>query len=233
LFYLSDRDLTQKKVAREEEFGRLRISVANDGEDVLVSQLRGNYRLFLVTGSPEHVDTVTAGLAKYKTLLKEKNVIIATLDMTGDGANRVVVAESEKQEPGAAVAALAAEFAAARVASDAELSAPTVIEFGNKSKKTKSTAPRRKPGGTSTPTEKVRPDWAFPNPGTVLPKLVTVRTDYSDCLSIHRPIHRPIHDVDHFSFPITEVAGRPRGRGYVARLGGERNRARGFRQIGA
>jgi len=30
----------------------------------------------------------------------------------------------------------------------------------------------------------------FPNPPhTVLPELVTIRTDYSDCLSIHRPIH--------------------------------------------
>ena len=149
---LGARDLTQKKVAREEEFGRLRIQLADDAEDVLVSQLRGNYRLFLVAGSSEHVDSVVSGLAKYKTLLKEKNVIIATLDMSGDGADRVFT-QVETKEPGAAVAALAAEFAAARQGSEQEAAAPA-IEFGNKSKKNKSESKRRGAGGTSTPTEK-------------------------------------------------------------------------------
>ena len=37
------------------------------------------------------------------------------------------------------------------------------------------------------------------------PKLVTVQTDYSYCLSIHRPIHRDTQDVDPNSFP--EKAG--------------------------
>jgi hypothetical protein len=149
-------ELTRQKVAREEEFGRLRLVVADDAEDVLVSQLRGNYRLFLIAGSEAHVDAVVAGLSKYKALLKEKNVVIATLDMAGDAGDsrrKEDLAESER-DPNAGVAALAAEFAAARLdeaGGDASPAAPA-LEFGKRSRKAKAGKAMR--GGASTPTER-------------------------------------------------------------------------------
>ena len=127
--------MTRQKVALEEEFGRLRLVVADDADDVLVSQLRGNYRLFLIAGSEAHVDAVVAGLSKYKALLKEKNVVIATLDMAGDAGDsrrKEDLTESER-DPNAGVAALAAEFAAARAdeaGGDASPAAPA-LEFGS------------------------------------------------------------------------------------------------------
>ena len=147
-------ELTRQKVAREEEFGRLRLVVADGAEEVTVSQLRGNYRLFLVAGSEAHIDTVVAGLSKYKALLKEKNVVIATLDMADDGAG--APPKRAETERGAGVAALAAEFAAARDASageDAAAPAAPALEFGKRSRKAKPGKTRRS-GGASTPTER-------------------------------------------------------------------------------
>ena len=155
---IEQRDLTQKKVAREEEFGRLRIVLSADAdEDVLVSQLRGNYRLFVIAGSKNHVDAVVANLNKYKTLLKEKNVVIATLYMENGGGDRRTEADPavETKDQSAGVAALAAEFAAARRderEGETAVSSPA-IEFGKRSKKSKLAA-KRTAGGTSTPTEK-------------------------------------------------------------------------------
>jgi len=155
---------TQQKVAREEEFGRLRLSLAEDAEDATVSRLRGNYRLFLVAGSEAHIDTVVAGLSKYKTLLKEKNVVIATLDMAGDGggardsaAKETETATETETERGAGVAALAAEFAAAREQSagdDTAAPAAPALEFGKRSRKAKPGKARAFAGGASTPTER-------------------------------------------------------------------------------
>ena len=150
-------ELTRQKVAREEEFGRLRLVVADDAEDVLVSQLRGNYRLFLIAGSEAHVDAVVAGLSKYKALLKEKNVVIATLDMANDANDdarrREGLAEAEaERDPNAGVAALAAEFAAAR-ADEASPAAPA-LEFGKRSRKAKAGKARQGSGGASTPMER-------------------------------------------------------------------------------
>jgi hypothetical protein len=150
---------TRQKVAREEEFGRLRLRLAEDAEDATVSRLRGNYRLFLVAGSEAHIDTVVAGLSKYKTLLKEKNVVIATLDMAGDGegARDSAAKETRETERGAGVAALAAEFAAAREQSagddDAAPAAPA-LAFGKRSRKAKPGKARAFAGGASTPTER-------------------------------------------------------------------------------
>ena len=67
-----------------------------------MSRLRGNYRLFLVAGSEAHIDTVVAGLSKYKTLLKEKNVVIATLDMAGGRQTARDSAAKETRETEAA-----------------------------------------------------------------------------------------------------------------------------------
>ena len=150
-------EATRQKVAREEEFGRLRLAVADDAEEITVSQLRGNYRLFLVAGSEMHVDAVVAGLRKYKALLKEKNVVIATLDMAGtDGEARRAEPPPAETARGAGVAALAAEFAAERDASagdDAAAPAAPALEFGKRSRKAKLGKARRS-GGASTPTER-------------------------------------------------------------------------------
>ena len=129
---LEQREVTQKKVAREEALGRLRASIAESSEDVLVSQFRGNYRLFVIAGSNQHVEDVVSGLAKYKALLKEKNVVIATVDMKTGKKGKVKKAAN----PGAGVAALAAEFAAEReaAAEEAGEEAPG-IEFGKRSRR--------------------------------------------------------------------------------------------------
>ena len=131
---LEAREKTQEKVKREEALGRLRVNAAETTDEVLVSQLRGNYRLFLIAGSDAHVESVMGGLAKYKALLKEKNVIVATVDMlTGDGTAK------RAKNPGAGVAKLAAEFAAERGEGDEEERADDApaIEFGKKSRKAK------------------------------------------------------------------------------------------------
>ena len=78
---LKQREKTEFKVAREEELGRLRMAIEESKEDVLVSQLRGNYRLFIIAGSDEHIDNAMGQLVKYKAKLKEQNVVIATVDM--------------------------------------------------------------------------------------------------------------------------------------------------------
>ena len=129
---LEQRELTQQKVEREEALGRLRASIADSSEDVLVSQFRGNYRLFVIAGSAQHVENVLSGLSKYKALLKEKNVIIATVDMKTGKEGKVKKAAN----PGAGVAALAAEFAAEReaAAEEAGEEAPG-IEFGKRSRR--------------------------------------------------------------------------------------------------
>ena len=44
---------TQQKVAREEEFGRLRLSLAEDAEDATVSRLRGNCSTRSARGSSD------------------------------------------------------------------------------------------------------------------------------------------------------------------------------------
>ena len=48
---LAEREKTQEKVAREEEIGRLRVTVDERGDDVTLSALRGNYRVFIIAGS--------------------------------------------------------------------------------------------------------------------------------------------------------------------------------------
>ena len=45
LFSNESQRKAEFKVAREEELGRLRMAIEESKEDVLVSQLRGNYRL--------------------------------------------------------------------------------------------------------------------------------------------------------------------------------------------
>ena len=106
---LKQREKTEFKVAREEELGRLRMAIEESKEDVLVSQLRGNYRLFIIAGSDEHIDNAMGQLVKYKAKLKEQNVVIATVDMLNGGGKK-----KAKKAPGAAMAALKAEFAAER-----------------------------------------------------------------------------------------------------------------------
>ena len=51
---LKQREKTEFKVAREEELGRLRMAIEESKEDVLVSQLRGNYGLFIIAGRRAH-----------------------------------------------------------------------------------------------------------------------------------------------------------------------------------
>ena len=130
---LAARENIREKVAREEEMGRLRVAIAEKEEDVLVSQLRGNYRIFIIAGSEAHIEDTIASLAKYKALLKENNVIICTVDMlTGKGSGKKV------KVPGAGVAALAAEFAAQREADAEGDAAPEEapgIEFGKRSRR--------------------------------------------------------------------------------------------------
>ena len=106
-----------EKVEREEEMGRLRVSIEENSEDILMSQLRGNYRVFIIAGSDEHIDETMQSLTKYKTMLKENNVIIATVDMLTGGVGKGKK-KGAKKAPGAGVAALAAEFAAEREAGD-------------------------------------------------------------------------------------------------------------------
>ena len=146
---------TRQKVAREEEFGRLRLRLAEDAEDATVSRLRGNYRLFLVAGSEAHIDTVVAGLSKYKTLLKEKNVVSRRWTWRATAAR--ALGERKREPKGRGVAALAAEFAAAREQSaeddDAAPAAPA-LAFGKRSRKAKPGKARAFAGGASTPTER-------------------------------------------------------------------------------
>jgi hypothetical protein len=118
---LAARDRMNEKVEREEEIGRLRVSTSENSEDVLMSQLRGNYRVFIIAGSEEHVEETVSSLAKYKTMLKENSVIIATVDMqTGGKGGSKKGGGSKKPAPGAKMAALAAEFAAEREAGEGE-----------------------------------------------------------------------------------------------------------------
>ena len=132
---LKQREKTEFKVAREEELGRLRMAIEESKEDVLVSQLRGNYRLFIIAGSDEHIDNAMGQLVKYKAKLKEQNVVIATVDMLNGGGKK-----KAKKAPGAAMAALKAEFAAERggAVDGEDGSAPAVaepMEFGKRSKR--------------------------------------------------------------------------------------------------
>ena len=132
---LKQREKTEFKVAREEELGRLRMAIEESKEDVLVSQLRGNYRLFIIAGSDEHIDNAMGQLVKYKAKLKEQNVVIATVDMLNGGGKK-----KAKKAPGAAMAALKAEFAAERggAVDGKDGSAPAVaepMEFGKRSKR--------------------------------------------------------------------------------------------------
>mmetsp|Transcript_2319 Transcript_2319/g.3647 ORF Transcript_2319/g.3647 Transcript_2319/m.3647 type:complete len:527 (+) Transcript_2319:163-1743(+) len=133
------RDRMKAKVEREEEMGRLRVCIAENSEDVLMSQLRGNYRVFVIAGSEGHIEDTVTSLAKYKAMLKENNVIIATLDMkTGvKGVRKGGGKVGAGVNPGAGVAALAAEFAAARTGNaggEDEAAAPE-IQFGNRSRR--------------------------------------------------------------------------------------------------
>lgn len=129
---LAARDKMKEKVAREEEMGRLRVSIAENDEDILMSQLRGNYRVFVIAGSEEHIEETMTSLDKYKTMLKENSVIIATVNMqTGSVGGKM------KGKPaGAGVAALAAEFAAEREAGEeGKVAAAPAIEFGKRSRR--------------------------------------------------------------------------------------------------
>ena len=130
---LKAREKTEAKVAREEELGRLRMAIEESKEDVLVSQLRGNYRLFIIAGSDEHCDEAMGQLVKYKAKLKEEKVVITTVDMLTGGGKK----KKATKAPGAAMAALKAEFAAEKESSD-DGSAPALaepMEFGKKSKR--------------------------------------------------------------------------------------------------
>ena len=140
---LAARDKMNEKVEREAEMGRLRVSIEENSEDILMSQLRGNYRVFIIAGSDEHIDETMQSLTKYKTMLKENNVIIATVDMLTGGGGKGKK-KGGKKAPGAGVAALAAEFAAEREAGDdnggsatGEEAGPAApeIQFGNRSKR--------------------------------------------------------------------------------------------------
>ena len=142
---LAEREKTQEKVAREEEIGRLRVTVDERGDDVTLSALRGNYRVFIIAGSDEHVEETVAGLNKYKALLKEKDVVIATVDMLTGGKGKTK--RAKKATPGAGVEALKAEFAAARgeggggsgsggaEGEDAEEVEAPEMQFGKRSKR--------------------------------------------------------------------------------------------------
>lgn len=112
---LAAKAKVQERVEREEEMGRLRVAIAENSEDVLMSQLRDNYRVFIIAGSEEHIEDAMISLAKYKAKLKENNVIIATVDML-TGGKRKGGKKAGAKKPGAGVAALAAEFAAEREA---------------------------------------------------------------------------------------------------------------------
>ena len=141
------RDKMKEKVEREEEMGRLRVSIEENSEDVLMSQLRGNYRVFVIAGSEEHIEETVTSLAKYKAMLKENNVIIATVDMLTGGGGKKKKKGAKKPAAGAGVAALAAEFAtereagaaggdsAAAPAPETALAATAEIQFGNRSRR--------------------------------------------------------------------------------------------------
>jgi len=78
---LEGRKKIIQKVEREEELGRLGVTLGDGEKNALFSRLRGSYRVFIVAGSEEHVTKSIASLEKYKEKLKDNKIVILPVSM--------------------------------------------------------------------------------------------------------------------------------------------------------
>ncbi|OUS46515.1 hypothetical protein BE221DRAFT_192005 [Ostreococcus tauri] len=85
---LKGREQIIKKVEREEELGRLGVTLGDGEKSVLFSRLRGSYRVFVVAGSEEHINKTLASLEKYKEKLTKSKVVVLPVSMDKTDAER-------------------------------------------------------------------------------------------------------------------------------------------------
>lgn len=78
---LEGRKKIIQKVEREEELGRLGVTLGDGEKNALFSRLRGSYRVFIVAGSEEHITKSIESLEKYKGKLKDNKIVILPVSM--------------------------------------------------------------------------------------------------------------------------------------------------------
>jgi len=84
---LAAREQIIKKVEREEELGRLSVTLGDGMKNVLFSRLRGSYRVFIVAGSDGHILQTLESLERFKDKLKENKIVVLTVNMNEDAAS--------------------------------------------------------------------------------------------------------------------------------------------------
>ena len=70
-----------QKVEREEELGRLGVTLGDSSKNVLFSRLRGSYRVFIVAGSDGHILETLESLERFKDKLKDNKIVVLTVNM--------------------------------------------------------------------------------------------------------------------------------------------------------
>lgn len=82
---LQGREKIIQKVEREEELGRLGVTLGDGDKNVLFSRLRGSYRVFIVAGSEEHITKTLESLERFKEKLTKNKIVILPVAMDESG----------------------------------------------------------------------------------------------------------------------------------------------------
>jgi tetratricopeptide (TPR) repeat protein len=75
-----------QKVEREEELGRLGVTLGDSSKNVLFSRLRGSYRVFIVAGSDGHILETLESLERFKDKLKDNKIVVLTVNMNEEAS---------------------------------------------------------------------------------------------------------------------------------------------------